>query len=396
MKKKVLLSGSLRFVGLSDLFQMLGGNRTTGTLRVKGPEHCPLGLIHFIDGNPVNAVNGTLCGIDAVYRMFGWTDGTFEFCEETPQVERLITTGRMKIVLDALRLLDEGVIKKEGPFADTVNPASLGRNSNHLSEDGTPIIKGPPVDFAYFLQEQKYASGEVIVREGQLTRGLKVILEGTVRITKDTPMGPVTISHLGEGSFIGSFSAFTYQGYSRTATVTAVSDVYIAVLDASTLYAEYSSLSLTFRKLLLSLSNRLKKISDRFVFPKILPAQSDSESRSIDRELLYEDIYIITQGEAYLCDNTSNSKNKLFMLGRDDILGHLPILEFGQEPQTLSVLCSEPFQFEKLDKERILEEYEKIPMVFQDVISNFCTCIAQTTKDCLALDHETALSEIHK
>jgi CRP-like cAMP-binding protein len=386
MKNKVLLSGGLRFIGLADLFQMLGGNRSTGTLRIKGPEHLPLGLIHFADGNPVNAVNGTLCGIEAVYPMFGWTDGTFEFCEETSQVERVITTGRMKIVLDALRLLDEGIIKREGPFADTASPGSLGRNANHLSEDGTLIIKGPPVDFAYFVQEQKYSAGEEIVREGQLNRGLMVILEGTVRITRETPMGPVTVAHLGEGSFIGSFSAFTYQGYTRTATATAVSNVYIAVLDASALYAEYSSLSLNFRKLLLSLSSRLKKISDRLVFPSIPYAQCDCAGKSVDRELLYEDIYLITQGEAYLCHKTSHSNKKLFMLGKDDMLGHLPIFEFGQEPQALSVLCSEPFQFEKLDKEQILEEYEKTPMVFQDVISNFCTCIAQTTKDYLALE----------
>ena len=260
MKNKVLLSGGLRFINLADLFQILGGNKSTGTLKIKGPGRLPVGLIYFVDGNPVNAVNGSLSGIDAVNRLFGWTDGKFEFCVETHQVERLITTGRMKIVLDALRLLDEGIIPRVGPFADTAASASLGRNLNLLSEDGKLVIKGPPVDFAYFTNEEKYSTGEEIVREGQLNRGLKVILEGTVGITKETPMGPVSIAHLGEGSFIGSFSAFTYQGYTRTATATATSDVYIAGLDASALYADYSSLSLTFRKVCLSLSNRLKHL----------------------------------------------------------------------------------------------------------------------------------------
>lgn len=397
MKNKVLVSGRLRFISLADLFQILGGNKSTGTLRIRGPGHLPLGLIHFIDGNPVNAVSGTFYGIDALNRLFGWTDGIFEFYEETPQVERVIKIGRMKIVLDALKLLDEGLITKEGPFADAAVYSSFGRHSGLFSEDGTLVIKGPPVDFAYFVNEEKYSSGEEIVREGQLSRGLRVILEGTVRITKETPMGPVTIAHIGEGSFIGSFTAFTYQGYTRTATATAATDVYLAVLDASALYAEYSSLSLNFRKLLLSLSSRLKKISDRLVIPSILSDQnnagSENEEGSIKEDLLYEDLYIITKGDAYLCDKALDSKRKLFVLGKDDILGQLPIFEFGQEPQTLSVLRSEQFQFEKLDKESILEEYENIPMVFQKVINNFCTCIAKTTRDCLALNHGTALCE---
>jgi len=152
MSRKIVFSGGLRFLSLADIFQMIGGNNSTGRLKLKGPQHLPVGYIYFSSGNPVNAVHGELHGIEAINAMFGWTEGDFEFYEEEISVEHSIKTGRMKIVLDALRLLDEGVIKIIG----TPGASPIHGYRNHPSGNNTAVIKGPPVNYVYLIDEEKY------------------------------------------------------------------------------------------------------------------------------------------------------------------------------------------------------------------------------------------------
>ena len=198
MSRKIVFSGGLRFFSLADIFQMLGGNNSTGRLKLKGPHYLPVGYIYFVNGNPVNAVHGNLHGINAINAVFGWTEGDFEFYEEQVSVEHSIKTGRMKIILDALRLLDEGVIKTVGP------PGSSPINGflNHPVGNNTSVIKGPPINYVYLIDEEKFSPDDQIVVEGNQCHGLRVILEGTVQITRETSSGSVMITHLGEGSFI--------------------------------------------------------------------------------------------------------------------------------------------------------------------------------------------------
>src|SRR4030042_1261015 len=115
MADNIALSGKLNFISLSDLFQILGGNSSTGVLKITSKYTPNPGQIYFVNGNPVNATCDRLKGIDAVYPLFGWMDGKFEFIEEEVQKNQIINQGRMEIVLDALRMLDDGVIKRRGP-----------------------------------------------------------------------------------------------------------------------------------------------------------------------------------------------------------------------------------------------------------------------------------------
>ena len=43
-----------------------------------------------------------------MFSLFGWTEGRFEFTQEPVACERTIKKGRMEIILDGLRLLDDG------------------------------------------------------------------------------------------------------------------------------------------------------------------------------------------------------------------------------------------------------------------------------------------------
>ena len=82
MKNRVVLSGNLNFISLADLFQLINTTGSTGILRL-GSNFAPNpGLVFFVDGNPINAKNGELSGVEAVYSLFGWTEGEFEFTQE--------------------------------------------------------------------------------------------------------------------------------------------------------------------------------------------------------------------------------------------------------------------------------------------------------------------------
>ena len=117
MGGKAVLTGNLKFTSLADLFQIIGGNNSTGMLRIMS-QYVPYpGIVHFVKGNPVNATNGSLKGLDAVYSLFGRTEGNFEFTEEKVAGEPVIKKSRMEIVLNALRMLDEDAPADKGPDA---------------------------------------------------------------------------------------------------------------------------------------------------------------------------------------------------------------------------------------------------------------------------------------
>ena len=85
------LSGSLDFLNLGELLNLLGTNGSSGVLHVKSSHSSDPGLVYLDKGNPINAVNGSFTGLDAVFSLFGWTAGHFEFVEEDVTCEKAIT-----------------------------------------------------------------------------------------------------------------------------------------------------------------------------------------------------------------------------------------------------------------------------------------------------------------
>ena len=168
-----VLAGSLKFLNLGDIMQLLGSNASTGVLRVTGKYSQDPGLIYFIKGNPVNASTGSLSGIDAVNLLFGWVDGEFEFSEESVTSENIIKKSRMEILLDGLSMLDDGHIEKLGPV------------SFEKDLSGLPVIKGPLVDYTYVLDEEEVYKGNTIVKEGKHGTWFWVIMGGIAEIVKE-------------------------------------------------------------------------------------------------------------------------------------------------------------------------------------------------------------------
>ncbi len=385
MSGKALLAGDLGFVGLPDLFQILGGNHNTGVLHITS-QHVPMpGLIHFVNGDPVNAVCGPLVGLDAIYALFGWTEGKFEFHQEAVQAEHVVNNSRMEIILEGLRMLDEGMIKKVGPpfpseiFADQSSRLRYGEG------DALPIIKGPLVSYMYVIDEEEFRDGERIVAEGAHGNWIWVILEGVVEITRQTSNGPMTIARLGEGATIGTITSLSWRGHVRSATATAVGNVQLGVLDSERLAEEYASLSSEFRELLLSLDARLIKITDTLV-DLYLKKTKPNEELIGDKEVIIEEgcsreeVLTITEGEAYMIRRTPQGYLSLLTLKKGDVFGCVPFMDIGHEFRCASVVASKDLKVNRFDMDSLRKEYDRLSPAFKGLIEYTATCVSLTTR----------------
>jgi CRP-like cAMP-binding protein len=385
MAGNAVLAGDLSFISLADIFQILGGNNSTGTLHITSQHTSTPGLIHFANGNPINGATGPLHGIDAIYALFGWTEGNFRFHEENVQVKRVVNNSRMEIVLDALRMLDDGVIQKVGtaPPSDKVSAIHPGA-AEEDRRDTMPVIKGPMVDYMYVMDEEEFRDGEEIITEGGHGNWIWAILEGMVKITKETSNGLITLAQLGEGCFIGAMASFLLRGHVRSATVTAVGEVQLGVLDTQRLAGEYASLSPDFRRLLLSLDGRLRKVTDRAVDLSLKTYKTNGFTN--DKKLVLKegsskkDVYTIKEGKAYVIRNTSQGYLPLLTFEEGDVFGYVPFMDMGHEPRCASVLASKDLKVNKLDSEGLQKEYDQLSGTFRRLVDNVTTCVSLTTR----------------
>lgn len=382
MDKTAALFGDLTFVNLADVFQLLGGNNCTGKLHLSCKHAATPGLVYFLKGNPINATNGPLQGVEAIYPLFGWTEGNFEFHREKVEVKRVVVNNPMEIVMDALRMIDEGQIKSLGPTPQGgISAIQSGESKNVL-----PIIKRPVLENMNVIDHEKFQDGEMIVKEGGHGNWIWVILRGVVNINRETSKGSITIARLGEGCCIGNMASFRiYEQLGRSATVSAVGNVLLGVLDSQRLSEEFSSLSSDFQELLFSYDSRLRKISDKVVDlfvkknkPKGLPKD---KNEIIKEGSSKTEVFTITEGTVEIGRHIPNQNYlSLLTLKKGDVFGHIPFLDTGQEPRCASVLGSKDLKVNKLDPEGLKKEYDQLSGAFRSFIEGILTCISITTR----------------
>ncbi|MBN2034221.1 MAG: cyclic nucleotide-binding domain-containing protein [Deltaproteobacteria bacterium] len=383
MSGKVVLRGGLKFTSLADLFQIIGGNNSTGMLRINTQNTPDPGIIYFVSGNPVNASEGDLQGLEAIYALFGRTDGDFEFTEGTVSVEQVIRKGRMEIVLDALRMIDDGVIKKDMPQDTQETPIEQPDKGMGTKKQGAFVIKGPVVDYFYILDEEQFSDGKTIVKEGTHGKWIWVLLEGIVKVSKETRKGPLPILHLGEGCYIGTFTSLLFHDYARSASVSALGDVRLGLLDTQRLAGEFYTLPNEFRGMLASLDRRLKNTTNRAVDlalkkkgfslpPKGLEIVIPSGSKK-------REAYIITEGTAYLIRKTPDGHFPLLELEKNDFFGSVPFMDSNQEPKSAAVVAKNDLKVRKLNIPELKTAHDGLSTTFKGMISNICTCISYTT-----------------
>jgi outer membrane biosynthesis protein TonB len=117
MTDQMVFSGNLRFISLTNVFKLLGENNCTGILSLRSDYTEFIGLIYFVNGNAINGSFGDLKGLKAVYSMFGWTEGNYEFLErELSHINPVIKQSSQEIIIQAFKMLTGGEIKRIGPL----------------------------------------------------------------------------------------------------------------------------------------------------------------------------------------------------------------------------------------------------------------------------------------
>jgi CRP-like cAMP-binding protein len=378
MNESVALSGSLGFLSLGDIIQLLGSSGSTGVLRLINRYAPDPGFIYFIEGNPINAQNGDVEGLDALYSLFGWVTGSFEFTREAVLADKRINKSRMGIILEGMKLLDDGHIKKVGP----ANAAEKAADMKRLLSK-TAIVKGPLVDYMYVVDEEDFFDSEHIVEEGKHGSWIWVILEGVVDIVKEVESGTIPIIRIGDGSFIGSMASFLLQGHIRTATAVAVGNVQLGVLDSQRLAQEYAGMSLKFRTFLTSLDKRMKQLTDRIVEyhdGNIQTAEILKDKKVLLRQGKAEEeqLYVLKQGRASVVRDTENGPVVLCHLYKGDFFGDVPFLHLGQEPEGASIYGSENIKIAKIEAVSLQKEYNRLSTTFKNIVDNMATCMSVT------------------
>lgn len=373
--------GNLQFINLADIFQILGGNASTGVLKITNKYTPHQGIIYFLKGNPINSECGPLRGIDAVYALFGWSDGQFTFHEQQIEIPQLIKQNRMEIVLDALRMIDDGEIKQVGPQSS--NESAMCHDNNIIAINSLPVIKGPLLEYHYIVKEDLYKDGARIIKEGDHGKWMWIVSEGVAEVSRKTSRGSLPIARLGEGCYIGTFRALLYGEYQRSATMTTEGDVRLCLLDTEYLHREYSSLSPGLRQVLLSLDKRLRLITDRVV--KLYENGNKNKIDIKNKDIVIkkgsskEELYCIKEGEAFIVAETQKGNLPLITLGKDDVIGDLPFMDFGHEPRSASIIVSDDISLEPMDRWNLQEEYDNLSSTFRNLIYYVGSCVTMTT-----------------
>jgi hypothetical protein len=389
MVNPTALSGKLAFLSLAELLQLLGSNNSEGVLSLTTKFSTEPAYIYFRNGNPIDAQHGDLQGLEAVFAVFGWTEGDFAFQQGPYEGEKTIKRSRMEIILDGLRMLDDGEIKRLDNVsfhADTPMPAG--------KKESAPLIKGPLVDYLYVVDEEEFFDGEDIIVEGNHGNWIWVILEGTVEISKSTPKGPLKLLRISDGAFIGSIGSFLADDSVRSVTARAIGNVQLGMLDSQGLSAEFHRMAPEFRAVVKSLDRRLKEITGSAMAS--YQGLNDSgrvlqDKRPVITETKNNDRgFLITGGRAIVARKLPSGLVPLVPLIKGDFIGQMPFLDMGLEPSSAIVLGEKNLKVAPINLAAMQKEYDQLSATFKNILENIATCILATSMVTCELEKKAA------
>ncbi len=126
-----MLAGTLTDFSLPDIIQLISSGRRNGRLVIRsdGRE----GSIYFIEGEIVHAILEDIKGEEAVYRLFDFFEGDFEFENDISTDKRTVSTRNDRLIFSGIRRIDEWrELRKEIPSLEAVPrfaPLVGGRSS---------------------------------------------------------------------------------------------------------------------------------------------------------------------------------------------------------------------------------------------------------------------------
>lgn len=122
-----------------------------------------------------------------------------------------------------------------------------------------------PCIFSYLTREEDYPDKAVIVQEGSHGGWVYVVLQGKVKVKKNTPKGTVAFATLSEGEVFGELVLLERGQLARTAAVVAEGPVRVGVLDTERLIQDYEAISPRLLSLIKVLMIRLRDTTEKAV-----------------------------------------------------------------------------------------------------------------------------------
>jgi CRP-like cAMP-binding protein len=113
--------------------------------------------------------------------------------------------------------------------------------------------------YGYIALEESYDDKAVIIEEGKKGNWVYVIIEGQVKVIKQTSGDSVTLQTLKEGELFGEMALLAPGKSIRTASVIADGPVRVGVLDTERLIKEYETISPRLRTLFRSMTTKLRE-----------------------------------------------------------------------------------------------------------------------------------------
>jgi CRP-like cAMP-binding protein len=389
MSGDVAFAGKLSFLNLGELLQLLGTTGSSGTVTIHNAQVPQPGFIYIDKGNPIHADSGSKAGLEALFALFGWLDGQFEFVAENVTCDKTITMSRMEIILDGLRLLDEGEVEVIGPTTPGSKPSDTAAMSGSL-----PLIKGPLVDYSYVVDEESFYDGDEIVQEGNHGNWIWVILEGIAEISRETPKGDLSILRIGDGAFLGSVASLLQADNVRSATVKAAGNVQLGMLDSQLMTSELAALSQDYREFVRALDMRLKQVSsmviDIYSENKTVNQLIEGKKPLIKQGQKEERLFKITSGNAIVARETQHGIVPLIQLEKGNFFGSVPFLDMGNEPHAASVFASPDLKLAALDPKGLQTEHARLSSTLQNILAHLATTISVTTLIACNLHKKTA------
>lgn len=98
--------GQLADIGVVDLVQIIEINRKSGIIHVQNRDG-RRGALYFRDGLVIDAETGQLQGAEAVYRIFAWSEGSFEVEFKLIRRRDTIELSTQALLMEGMRRLDE-------------------------------------------------------------------------------------------------------------------------------------------------------------------------------------------------------------------------------------------------------------------------------------------------
>jgi len=131
---RTTFAGNLADMAVVDLIQTLELGRKSGIIHFNN-EQRRQGSIYFRNGQIIDAELGRLQGEGAVYRLLGWSDGSFEVEFKVIRRNDVIQRSNQALLMEGMRRVDEwGRLLEQLPALDTVFEVDYRELAERLGE----------------------------------------------------------------------------------------------------------------------------------------------------------------------------------------------------------------------------------------------------------------------